>query len=63
MIAHRGIYQGRTVTLIALNRYDIATMLSGLPIIIAGDAVVHFYENESDACQHAADVLYEGEKL
>lgn len=62
MIAHRGIYQGRTVTLIAINRYDIATMLSGLPII-GSDFVVHFYESESDARKHAADILFEGEQI
>jgi len=62
MIAHRGIYQGNVVTLIALDRYDLAKMLSGLPIL-GQDFVVHFTESESDARKHASDVLFEGEQL
>jgi len=62
MIAHRGIYRDRITTVVALDRDDLAKLLSGTPLLCY-DLMIHFIERSQEAARYANDVLTKGEKL
>ena len=62
MIVHRGIYQGHDVTMVALDRNDIAHILTGTPVVCP-NVIIHYYESISDAARYANDVLIEGARV
>ena len=71
MIAHRGIYRDRITTVVALDRDDLAKLLSGTPLLcydpgtplLCYDLMIHFIERPQEAARYANDVLTKGEKL
>jgi len=48
--------------MIALDRNDIAHILTGTPVICP-NVIIHYYESISDATRYANDVLIEGARV
>ena len=73
MIVYKGVYENRLAFLIAINRLDLAHMLSGEPMLFVKkyntddlpgpDIIIKFVESPQEAARYAHEILTKGERL